>query len=109
MPCRISIWKIKQNPPKRLSYSGFVEIDQQVSAVVESSVTEVPYEKIQRDFIVNFCMNPDNEKIFCVVSVEAILRPLFTFEDSGGNENSHHCALTEKKWGRNFGTRIKTS
>ena len=81
----------------------------ELSAVVESSVTEVSCKQMQREFVVNFHMNPNDERNCCIVSLKAITHPLFVFEDNGGNKGSYYCSLPERKWGRYFGMQIKRS
>ena len=57
--CSWCVVGVKVEQRKRIQYHpccllGFDDIVLQVNAVVESSVTEMCYEKLQREFIVNF-------------------------------------------------------
>ena len=88
------------------SFDDYTEDD--VFAVIQSSVEPLLMSQLEEDFISSFDLGFDAKVHYQVVPVETIAYPLYVFENYNGLKREHFCALPRRKWARYFGNRIQT-
>ena len=84
---------------------GFVQIDdEEVMAVVRTSVEDLPWNKRLQDFVSSFHIGTNFEQDYTLVPVSAISHPLFVFKDYEG-EHTKFFAHYLKETGRSTSIR----
>ena len=89
---------------------GFVQIDdEEVMAVVRTSVEDLPWNKRLQDFVSSFHIGTNFEEDYTLVPVSAITHPLFVFKDYEGEHTKFFCTLPKRNWAQYFNSKIDDS
>ena len=88
---------------------GFIEIDGQKEAIIQSSLEPLEWSNVQTKILVGITLGNDFDISFVTVPIDSLVHPLCVIPDIGGEPSRYFVVLPKSNWSRYFGDRINTN
>ena len=91
--------------PSRIYRFAKIEGGDEVCAAIRTSLRQITWEKVKKDFIANFDLDVENNN-YDFVPLTSIISPLYVFRDVGGSKTKCFVVFPKRCWSEFFDEKI---